>query len=90
MPPLRAGRRPAGQALLAWLEDPRAPRVCAVSGPAAIGKTHMLTWLATACTNPAAASRQRPDAALSLAGLTVDSATWTLAARLGVHARRSR
>lgn len=87
IPPLRAGRRPAGRALLAWLEDPVAPRVCVVFGSAALGKTHLLTWLATACTGSAVPTRQRPVAALSLAGLSVDSATWMLGARLGVHAR---
>ncbi|MEV6976321.1 hypothetical protein [Kitasatospora sp. NPDC093806] len=69
------------------LDDPRAPRLCVVGGQAGTGKTHLLTWLATACSDPAAPSRQRPDVALSLAGMTVDSATWTLAARLGVYAR---
>ncbi|MFD0279659.1 hypothetical protein ACFVHB_38005 [Kitasatospora sp. NPDC127111] len=87
IPPLAAGRRPAGRALLALLDDPRAPRTCRVTGPAGIGKTRLLTWLATACSDPATPARQRPDAAVSLAGTTVHSATWTIAARLGVWAR---
>ncbi|WP_395292849.1 hypothetical protein ACF9IK_04000 [Kitasatospora hibisci] len=87
MPPVGAGRRPAGRALLALLDDPRAPWVCQVTGPAGIGKTRLLTWLATACADPATPTRQRADAALSLAGTTRRSATWTVAARLGVRAR---
>ncbi|MGW6914475.1 hypothetical protein ACWGB8_11735 [Kitasatospora sp. NPDC054939] len=87
LPPLGAGRRPAGAALLRLLDDPRAPRICLVTGPPGSGRSHLLGWLATACAHPAAPARQRPDAAVSLAGATVDLAVWTLAARLGLHAR---
>ncbi|MGW4892303.1 hypothetical protein ACWEQL_08545 [Kitasatospora sp. NPDC004240] len=87
LPPLRAGRQPAGKALLGLLEDPRAPRVCVVTGRPGSGRSHLVAWLAAACTAPGAPERQHPDAALSLAGMTVDAAVWTLAARLGLHAR---
>ncbi|MEV8095609.1 hypothetical protein [Kitasatospora sp. NPDC085879] len=83
IPPLRAGRRPAGQALLGWLADPRAPRLCRVAGSPGAGKTHLLTWLAEACTGEQVPERQRVDAVLAGDRLTVDSALWLLGRRLG-------
>ncbi|MFD0279244.1 hypothetical protein ACFVHB_35855 [Kitasatospora sp. NPDC127111] len=87
LPPLRAGRQPAGIALLNLLDDPKAPRLCVVSGSQGVGKTHLLTWLVAACSIPGCPAGRRPDAALSLAGMTADAAVWLLAARLGVYAR---
>ncbi|MEU6237311.1 hypothetical protein [Kitasatospora sp. NPDC047058] len=69
------------------LDDPRAPRLCVVSGPQGIGKSHLLTWLAAACSTPESPAGRRADAAFSLAGMTADAAVWLLAARLGVQAR---
>ncbi|MGK4584394.1 hypothetical protein [Kitasatospora sp. HPMI-4] len=84
VPPLRAGRRAAGQALLDWLEDPRAPRFCRIAGSSGSGRTHLLTWLATACPIDNPRTGRRVHATLSATGLTVRSATWLLADRLGV------
>lgn len=87
VPPLGAGRRPAGRALLDWLEDVRAPRVCRVAGSSGSGRTHLLTWLAAACPPDNRHPDRRIQAVLPADGLTVRSATWRLAALLGVSAR---
>ncbi|WP_395293968.1 hypothetical protein ACF9IK_10520 [Kitasatospora hibisci] len=87
LPPLRAGRQPAGLALLKMLDDPRAPQLCVVAGPPGIGKSHLLTWLADACSGSDSPAGRRPDVALSLSGMTADATVWMLAARLGVYAR---
>ncbi|MFC9329097.1 hypothetical protein [Kitasatospora sp. NPDC057015] len=87
LPPLRAGRQPAGRALLSWLDDPRAPRLCRISGPPGSGKTHLLTWLVAACASPGTPAGHRPDAVLAATGLTLDGATWSLGHRLGASAR---
>ncbi|MFF7458222.1 hypothetical protein [Kitasatospora sp. NPDC008115] len=86
-PPPAAGRKPAGLALLDLLDDPKAPRLCVLSGPPGIGKSHLLTWLGEACATPGGPPARRPDAAFSLAGMTAESVVWRLAARLGVTAR---
>ncbi|GAA2832228.1 hypothetical protein GCM10010441_66050 [Kitasatospora paracochleata] len=87
VPPLRAGRKPAGQALLGWLEDPRAPRICRVGGSSGSGRTHLLAWLATGCPPHNPKRARRVHAYLPAAGLTVRSATWLLADRLRTTAR---
>ncbi|AXI80263.1 hypothetical protein [Peterkaempfera bronchialis] len=87
IPPLRAGRRPAGRALLGWRQDDRAPRLCRVTGSPGSGRTHLLAWLAAACTDPATPHTQRVHSLLPAAGLTVRSATWLMAAQLNVPAR---
>ncbi|MCX5209099.1 hypothetical protein OG689_07335 [Kitasatospora sp. NBC_00240] len=86
VPPLRAGRRPAGVALLGWLEDGRAPRLCRVAGSSGSGRTHLLHWLTAAAPPDNPRAGRRVHAALSAEGLTVRSATWLLAARLGLVA----
>ncbi|KQV16803.1 MULTISPECIES: hypothetical protein [unclassified Kitasatospora] len=86
VPPLRAGRRPAGQALFGWLEDSRAPRLCRVTGSSGSGRTHLLAWLATGSPVDNPRTTRRVHAFLPAAGLTVRSATWLLADRLGVAA----
>ncbi|MCZ0987667.1 hypothetical protein O1M54_21845 [Streptomyces diastatochromogenes] len=40
-----AGREPAAAALLAWLADADAPRLCVVTGSAGSGKSALLAWL---------------------------------------------
>ncbi|MER5641495.1 hypothetical protein ABT095_31700 [Kitasatospora sp. NPDC002227] len=80
LPPLRAGRQPAGRALLSWLDDPQAPRLCRVAGSPGSGKSHLVSWLATAC------DRRPGVVAFSLAGLSLEAATWLLAQRLEVFA----
>lgn len=87
VPPLRAGRRPAGQALLDWLEDARAPRFCRIAGSSGSGRTHLLSWLAAACPPDNPRTGRRVHAVLSAEGLTVRSATWLLAEQLGTVAR---
>lgn len=86
------GRRPAtgteagATALLGWLTDPDAPRLCLVTGAPGSGKTALLGWLATY----ARAGRPRRRAArvlVPLAGQSALGATWTIADRLGVVAR---
>ncbi|MCU7823746.1 WD40 repeat domain-containing protein [Kitasatospora sp. DSM 101779] len=83
IPPLRAGRKPAGRALLGWLADPRAPRLCRVGGSPGAGKTHLLTWFGEACAGEQVPERQRVHAVLTGERLTVDSALWLLGRRLG-------
>ncbi|MFD0279296.1 hypothetical protein ACFVHB_36115 [Kitasatospora sp. NPDC127111] len=86
VPPLSGGRRPAGRALLGWLADPKAPRVCRITGTPGSGRTHLLTWLAAACPSDNPRTARRVHTLLSADGLTVRSATWLLAARLGLAA----
>ncbi|WP_377270451.1 hypothetical protein [Peterkaempfera sp. SMS 1(5)a] len=74
-------------ALLGWLADERAPRLCRVSGPSGTGSTHLLAWLAAACISPAAPPEQRIHSLLPAAGLTVRSATWLMAGQLHTAAR---
>ncbi|MDY0816308.1 hypothetical protein [Kitasatospora purpeofusca] len=87
LPPLRAGRKPAGLALLRLLDDPAAPPLAVVSGPPGIGKSHLVRWLTSVCTRPDGPPGRRPDVALSLAGTTADTLVWRIATRLGVSAR---
>ncbi|BAJ31765.1 MULTISPECIES: hypothetical protein [Kitasatospora] len=86
LPPLEAGRRPAGRALLAWLEDTRAPRLCRIAGSSGSGRTHLLTWLAAACPPDHPRPGRRVHALLDAEGLTVRSATARLADLLGLTA----
>ncbi|MFI9788819.1 hypothetical protein ACIHEI_35715 [Kitasatospora sp. NPDC051984] len=86
LPPLHAGRRPAGRALLGWLEDPQAPRLCRVAGSGGSGRSHLLHWLVAACPPDHAHSGRRVEVALSAAELTVDLFVWRLAGLLGVSA----
>jgi hypothetical protein len=87
VPPLGAGRRPAGLALLRWLEDESAPRLCRVSGGPGSGKTHLLAWLAAAGTDPATPATRAVHAVLPAEGVTVRTAVWLLAEQLHVSAR---
>ncbi|MFD9129420.1 hypothetical protein [Kitasatospora sp. NPDC059571] len=83
LPPLRAGRRPAGRALLGWLADERAPRLCRVAGSPGAGKSHLLRWLAEACADERAPEQRRVHAVLAGERLTVDAALWLLGRQLG-------
>ncbi|MFJ5711305.1 hypothetical protein [Streptomyces sp. NPDC093105] len=81
------GTRPEAAALLGWLTDPEAPRLCVVTGPAGSGKTALLGWLAAHETR-ARRGRARTDRTLvPLAGQSALGVAWTLANRLGVVAR---
>ncbi|WP_143687035.1 hypothetical protein [Streptomyces sp. TLI_171] len=86
VPPLLAGRRPAGRALLGWLDDARAPRLCRIAGSSGSGRTHLLHWLATACPPDHPRAGRRVHAVLAAAELTFDTFVWRLAAALGVAA----
>ncbi|RKE20219.1 hypothetical protein [Streptomyces sp. TLI_171] len=86
-PALQAGRRTAGAALLGWLDDPRAPRLCRVTGSAGSGKSHLLAWLLALGTAPDAPPGHRVHAALPAEGLDVRGALWLLGSQLGYVAR---
>ncbi|MGK4582030.1 WD40 repeat domain-containing protein [Kitasatospora sp. HPMI-4] len=86
IPPLRAGRRPAGAALLGWLDDDRSPRLCRIAGSPGSGKTHLLEWLAQACGGEQAPERRRLHAVVPAAGASVRGVVWALGHRLGVLA----
>ncbi|GGX31660.1 hypothetical protein GCM10010297_61390 [Streptomyces malachitofuscus] len=81
------GREPAAAALLAWLADPEAPRLCVISGGAGCGKSALLAWLVAHGTRPATAPVRRVHAFVPLAGQGMQGTTWTLAEQLGVVAR---
>ncbi|GLW53400.1 WD40 repeat domain-containing protein [Kitasatospora phosalacinea] len=87
IPPLRAGRRAAGAALLGWLGDARAPRLCRVTGSPGSGRTHLLAWLVAGGTDPAAPPGRRVNAFLPAEGCGVRAAVWQLARQLEVSAR---
>ncbi|MCQ4200345.1 WD40 domain-containing protein [Streptomyces coelicoflavus] len=82
-----AGREPAGAALLGWLADPTAPRLCLVTGSENSGKSQLLAWLVTHSTRPGTAPERRVHGFVPLAGQGVRTALWTLADQLGVAAR---
>ncbi|MDH6580350.1 hypothetical protein [Kitasatospora sp. MAP5-34] len=86
IPPLRAGRRPAGAALLGWLGDDRSPRLCRIAGSAGSGKTHLLDWLVQDRAAEYRFQEQRVHAVLQAEGITVRAALWTLGHQLGVAA----
>ncbi|KJK55542.1 WD40 repeat domain-containing protein [Saccharothrix sp. ST-888] len=78
MPPLGAGRRAAGLALLGWLDDERAPRLCRIIGSPGAGKSHLLAWLVRGCTMGTTPSGQRIHGVVPAAGLSLRGAVWTL------------
>ncbi|MET9677276.1 hypothetical protein ABZY68_29910 [Streptomyces sp. NPDC006482] len=92
-PPAWEGRRavtgtePEAAALLGWLTDPEAPRLCLVTGAPGSGKTALLGWLAQYGPRAGRQRRRTPRALVPLAGQSALGATWTIADRLGVVAR---
>ncbi|WP_240468163.1 ATP-binding protein [Streptomyces dangxiongensis] len=82
-----AGREPAAAALLAWLADADAPRLCLVTGSAGCGKSTLLAWLVGHGTRPGVRAERRVHGFVPLAGESVLTATWTLAQQLLVSAR---
>ncbi|MFE9045153.1 hypothetical protein ACFYOG_30125 [Streptomyces sp. NPDC007818] len=85
--PSPTGTHPGAAALLGWLTDPDAPRLCLVTGAPGSGKTALLGWLAAHETR-ARRGRARTDRILvPLAGQSALGVAWTLADRLGVVAR---
>ncbi|WP_354641510.1 hypothetical protein [Kitasatospora camelliae] len=87
IPALRAGRRPAGLALLGWLKDGMAPRLCRISGGPGAGKSHLLDWLAEGFSGKDAPADRRVHAVLPAAGVSTRGAAWALAHQLGLTAR---
>ncbi|MEW2257548.1 hypothetical protein [Streptomyces sp. NPDC047869] len=82
-----AGREPAAAALLAWLADPDAPRLCLVTGGAGCGKSTLLAWLVGHGTRPGGRPERRVHGFVPLAGESALTATWTLAGQLLLAAR---
>ncbi|WP_137992549.1 hypothetical protein [Streptomyces vilmorinianum] len=90
-----AGTEAEAAALLGWLTDPDAPRLCLVTGAPRRGKSALLSWLAAHGTRSGHRSghrsgtrRRRPARALvPLAGQSALGTAWTIADRLGVVAR---
>ncbi|MEF9886101.1 hypothetical protein [Streptomyces sp. P9-A4] len=87
------GRRPVtgteaeATALLGWLTDPEAPRLCLVTGAPGSGKTALLGWLARHGPRAGRPRRRTARVLVPLAGQSALGATWTIADRLGVVAR---
>ncbi|MEU2929654.1 hypothetical protein ABZ636_32060 [Streptomyces sp. NPDC007251] len=82
-----AGREPAAAALLSWLADPQAPRLCVVTGSAGCGKSTLLAWLIGHGTREGTQPERRIHGFVPLAGQTALTAAWTLAEQLHVAAR---
>ncbi|MEU6505172.1 hypothetical protein [Streptomyces sp. NPDC046942] len=82
-----AGREPAAAALLSWLADPDAPRLCVVTGGVGCGKSTLLAWLIGHGTREETLPERRVHGFVPLAGQTATTAAWTLAQQLSVAAR---
>ncbi|MFG2672883.1 hypothetical protein [Streptomyces sp. NPDC048445] len=82
-----AGRERAATALLAWLADPDAPRLCLVSGRERCGKSTLLAWLVGHGTRPGTLPARRVHVFFPLEGQSVRGTVWALADQLGVVAR---
>ncbi|MEU9703896.1 hypothetical protein [Streptomyces sp. NPDC047981] len=82
-----AGTEAEAAALLGWLTDPDAPRLCLVVGGPRRGKTALLGWLAAHGTRAGARRRRAARELIPLAGQCALGAAWTVANRLGVVAR---
>ncbi|MDT9692538.1 hypothetical protein Q5762_30250 [Streptomyces sp. P9(2023)] len=82
-----AGTEAEAAALLGWLTDPEAPRLCLVVGGPRRGKSALLGWLAAHGTRPGARRRRAARELIPLAGQCALGAAWTVANRLGVVAR---
>ncbi len=82
-----AGKEPAAAALLGWLADPAAPRLCLVTGAAGRGKSLLLAWLVGHGTQQGAVAERAVHAFVPLGGQSVHTTVWTLADQLWVSAR---
>ncbi|MGW6568136.1 WD40 repeat domain-containing protein [Streptomyces sp. NPDC054975] len=82
-----SGTEAEAAALLGWLTDPEAPRLCLVVGGPRRGKSALLTWLAAHGTRAGARRRRAARELVPLAGQCALGAAWTVANRLGVVAR---
>ncbi|MYS09072.1 hypothetical protein GTW71_22145, partial [Streptomyces sp. SID6041] len=74
-------------ALLGWLTDPEAPRLCLVTGAPGSGKTALLGWFAKHGPRAGRPRRRTARVLVPLAGQSALGATWTIADHLGVVAR---
>ncbi|MFI1018177.1 hypothetical protein [Streptomyces sp. NPDC020965] len=82
-----AGREPAAAALLGWLADPHAPRLCLVSGSTGCGKSTLLAWLVQHGSRHGAATERAVHAVVPFAEDSLRGTVWSLADQLGVVAR---
>lgn len=82
-----AGREPAAAALLGWLADPQAPRLCLVSGSEGCGKSGLLAWLVRHGSQRGTPAERAVHAVVPAAGRSLRGTVWSLADQLGVVAR---
>ncbi|MGW3212840.1 hypothetical protein ACWDBC_11355 [Streptomyces parvus] len=82
------GREPAAAALLGWLSDPQAPRVCLVSGSEGCGKSALLAWLVHHGSRPGGLAERTVHAVVPpYPDESVLATAWSIADQLGVVAR---
>ncbi|MER6696190.1 hypothetical protein ABT289_03280 [Streptomyces fimicarius] len=82
------GREPAAAALLGWLSDAQAPRVCLVSGSEGCGKSALLAWLVHHGSRPGGLAERTVHAVVPpSADESVLATVWSIADQLGVVAR---
>ncbi len=81
------GRDLAGAALLGWLADPAAPRLCVVTGSAQCGKSRLLAWLVRHGFRAGTVRDRAVHAVVPMEGTGIRGAVWALSSQLGVTAR---
>lgn len=82
------GREPAAAALLGWLSDAQAPRLCLVSGSAGCGKSALLAWLVHHGSRPGGLAERTVHAVVPPSpDESVLATVWSVADQLGVVAR---
>ncbi|MGW6638261.1 WD40 repeat domain-containing protein [Streptomyces cyaneofuscatus] len=82
------GREPAAAALLGWLSDAQAPRLCLVSGSAGCGKSALLAWLVHHGSRPGGQAERAVHAVVPPSpDESVLATVWSVADQLGVVAR---
>ncbi|SNB87904.1 hypothetical protein SAMN02745831_04176 [Streptomyces sp. PgraA7] len=81
------GRDLAGAALLGWLADPAAPRLCLVTGGAQCGKSRLLAWLVRHGFRSGTVPERAVHAVAPMDGTRIRAAVWSLSSQLGVTAR---
>lgn len=84
-----AGREPAAAALLGWLADPVAPRLCLVSGSEGCGKSSLLAWLVHHGTRPGTPTERTVHAVVPFAGRSLWGTVWSISEQLGIVTRSS-
>lgn len=82
-----SGREPAGAALLSWLADPDAPRLCLLTGKEGCGKSALLAWLVAHGSAAGAHPQRRVHGFAPLVSQTVATAAWALAQQLSLPTR---